>query len=269
MTFNIQGSQYSPEGPNAWVNRAGLNVATIRKYAPDLIGFQETQSDNLATYQMGLSDYAHVVGNNYGDDPPDAWTSIFWKAERFALVEAGEFWFSQTPDVPSSDWGVPYPMGATWVRLRDHGSGAELLHLNTHFEDGPEGEQSRQEGSRLIITRLNQFQAAGLPALVTGDFNCNPGAPAHRAFLAAGFVDTYLAVGRVDGAESSYHGFEGERYSAEAASAGANTFWRIDWILARGGRESWQITSCAILRDAQPPTYPSDHYPVLAEVELR
>ncbi len=40
-------------------------------------------------------------------------------------------------------------MGATWARLRRLGDGAELLHLNTHFEDGPDGEQSRVEGSKL------------------------------------------------------------------------------------------------------------------------
>src|SRR5438105_1482436 len=104
MTFNINGAAYPRDGPNAWANRANLNVATILKHAPDLIGFQEVHEVNLATYRAGLPGYAHVVGNKYGDNPPEESTSIFWKEQRFTLVEAGEFWLSRTPDVPSSDW---------------------------------------------------------------------------------------------------------------------------------------------------------------------
>src|SRR5438552_12711454 len=119
MTFNINGAGYPSDGPNAWPNRANLNVTTILKHAPDLIGFQEVHEVNLATYRAGLPGYAHVVGNKYGDNPPEESTSIFWKEQRFTLVEAGEFWLSRTPAVPSSDWGVDYPLGATWARLRE------------------------------------------------------------------------------------------------------------------------------------------------------
>ncbi len=77
MTFNVQGATYPVEGVNNWPQRAALNVATIKRAAPDLIGFQEVQRGNLATYQEELREYDHVLGNNYGDDPLAEWTSIF------------------------------------------------------------------------------------------------------------------------------------------------------------------------------------------------
>src|ERR671914_442322 len=39
MTFNIRGAVHR-DGENAWPHRAALNVATIARHAPDLIGFQ-------------------------------------------------------------------------------------------------------------------------------------------------------------------------------------------------------------------------------------
>ena len=265
MTFNVQGAQYPAEGPNSWAQRAALNLRTIEQAAPDLIGFQEVQRENLATYAEHLHGYAHVVGNNYGDTPPTEWTSIFWRAARFALVASGEFWFSRTPDRPSADWGVPYPMGATWVHLRGSADAVDVLALNTHFEDGPDGEPSRMGGSRLIVERVTHLQAGRLPAIVMGDFNCNPGSAAHRVFMEHGFTDSYLATGHQDGAVSTYHGFAGAAYDPTRWGV---SFWRIDWILTRDGDQRLVPLACAIVRDAAPPAYPSDHYPVVADFRL-
>lgn len=45
---------------------------------------------------------------------------------------------------------------------------------------------------------------------------------------------------------------------------------RIDWILVRDGASCpARIASCDILRRARPPVYPSDHYPVIADIELQ
>src|SRR5260221_7563011 len=95
MSFNVNGP--SGRGPNVWSKRAALNVEIINRYSPDLIGLQEVAKRNLVTYQKQLTEYNHVVGNCYGDSPPQTWTSIFWKASRFQLLESGEFWISDTP----------------------------------------------------------------------------------------------------------------------------------------------------------------------------
>jgi endonuclease/exonuclease/phosphatase family metal-dependent hydrolase len=44
---------------------------------------------------------------------------------------------------------------------------------------------------------------------------------------------------------------------------------RVDWILTKSGEEAaFVVHSCAILDDAAPPLYSSDHYPVVAELAL-
>jgi endonuclease/exonuclease/phosphatase family metal-dependent hydrolase len=265
MTLNLNGGVYPETGPRSWAERATHVVGLIQRHAPDLIGFQEVNQANLITLAAQLPMYHQIVGNAYGDNPPAEHTSILLNAERFALIESGEFWLSRTPDLPSCDWNVPYPMGATWARLQERTDGTSMLLVNTHYEDGPDGEESRVEGSRLIVARIAQL-APDIPSIVTGDFNGNPDSAAYKTFLDAGFVDTYRAAGHADGADSTFHGFVGDQYNA--LEWGDAPFWRIDWILVRGGGSPSPVQSCTIIRDSAPPIYPSDHYPVMADLAL-
>jgi endonuclease/exonuclease/phosphatase family metal-dependent hydrolase len=264
MSFNINGVYGDDE--NSWLMRAPLNLEVINRYAPDIIGLQEASTANLDFYREKLVDYSLVVGNCYGDTPPQEYSSILYKSSRYKLLETGEFWFSETPDIESVDWGVDYPMGATWARLECLSTGKQLFHLNTHFEDGPWGEESRIKAGKLIVTRLGQL-ASNLPVVVSGDFNCNPWSSPDLIVLDNGFVDTYRAAGNADSIDSStLHAFKGGSYFA--LNFGNEMFWRVDWILVKDGIHRVQTTASTIVRDANPPTYPSDHYPIVSEIRL-
>ncbi len=204
-------------------------------------------------------------GSNIPNSEP---ASIIWKRAEFDLVESGRFWLSRTPDQPSADWGVPYPLAVEWVRLRRTESRTQLLHLNTQFEDGPDGARSRLESSKLIVQRVATLQERDrIAVIVSGDFNCNPWHAPYDVFIEHGYVDTYRAAGHGNSAASStFHGLRGAGYNA--LEYGVETFWRVDWILTRDGAAPMRTTSCTIVRDAEPPVYPSDHYPVVAEVLL-
>src|SRR5205823_9693510 len=114
-------------------------------------------------------------------------------------------------------------------RLRDVQTDAHWLHLNTHYEDGADGEHARVESSRLMVARTVQL-APDLPVIVTGDFNCNPWSAAYNVFMAAGFTATYPAAGAGDSVESStFHALTGKQYFG--LEWGSALFWRVDWIL--------------------------------------
>ncbi len=265
MSFNVQGYEDEEDATNHWTRRAALNVKTIKRYAPDVIGFQELTGLHMATYREHLPEYDHTplpAEDTFEEQP------IYWKKDRYELLDSAKFWLSPTPEVPSTGWGVEEDiLAARWVKLRALDTDAEFVHLNTHFEDGGWGEQSRQESSKLIASRLDQLQAGELPAFVTGDFNCNPWDPAYRIFMRNGFTDAYRAAGNADTeASSTFHGFRGKDYFG--LEWGGSIFWRVDWILTRDGASRAQTTACTIVRDAEPPLYPSDHYPVVAEVML-
>lgn len=257
MSFNLRGAVI-PDGENRWPNRADLNVRTIEKYAPDLIGFQEVQDGNLQTYLEILPDYARHIGPRYNNQAPYVYPSIFWKPERLEQVDFGEFWLSETPDVFSGDWETDCIRSAAWSKFRILPNGPVFVHLNTHLDHV--SEKARVEGTKVILEKLARMLEEELPIVVTGDFNCNPGSDPYRLYMDRGFVDTFSAAGSLDDEDAfTFHAFTGKRQGEQV---------RIDWILTRDGRDRLRTKSFEIIRDAEPPLYPSDHYPVLSEIEI-
>lgn len=269
MSFNIRGASDTHDGANGWSKRAALNVATIRKYAPDLIGFQELQRGNLDVYDAELTDYQYVLGNEAsgGTEHP----SIFWKPATFDLLDSGSFWVSETPDVYSGSWDTDCIRAATWVRLRERASGKTLLHMNTHLDHI--SNWARTEGCRLLLRQINALRGE-LPAILTGDFNCNACEPPaageadradanYRFLLEQGFVDTFLAAGNHDSVTTNtFHGFAGDAF----VPIPAGSVVRIDWILTLDGAERLETRSASIVRDHAAPLYPSDHTPIVADL---
>ncbi|WP_053057823.1 endonuclease/exonuclease/phosphatase family protein [Rubrobacter aplysinae] len=259
MTFNVRGSQHR-DGANEWPRRAGLNVDCIRRCAPHLIGFQELQKGNRKTYDRELSCYERRLGPGYENHRPWAYNAVYWDPNRLNLLDGGGFWLSETPDERSRSWGSSHVRSASWARFRTP-HGAEFVHLNTHLDH--ESGEARVEGSRLILRRLEELTGGTLPAIVTGDFNCNPGYRTYQMYEEAGYSDAHRLVGNPP--ENTFHRFAGQDFTPRRRDSEA----RLDWVLVRDGSERrWETRSCSVVRDEVPPVYPSDHYPVVAELVL-
>ena len=289
MTFNIKGAYFN-DGENNWQHRWPLTVETIQRHAPDLVGFQEVQTPNQATLAEQLSEYDFELGpdtareNSTGHGYHNA---IYWNPQRFEKVRSGSFYLSETPDVYSRDWDGSEVRGVTWVELRDQQTQGSFLHLNSHFPH--DIEWARIEAAKLICATFDTWhEDHPLPALMTADFNTRaadhvdretintqpeqfqrwvesdmpPAAQVHRVFTGHGFKDTFREVGRADASTvNTFHRFMGQAFPRLG--------YRIDWILTLDGVQRWHTHACEIITDEAPPLYPSDHYPVLAEVELR
>lgn len=257
MSFNIRGAQHW-DGANAWTRRAKLNARIIGQHSPDLIGFQEFQEGNRVTYDSELPDYEYVLGAPYENRKPHSYNAIYWKPERLQLLDTGGFWLSETPEKFSGSWGTHQKRSANWARFRLVDDGVEFLHLNTHLDH--RSVVARRLGARLIVRRLNELAAGKTPVLVTGDFNADPGSPVHQIFASAGFGDAHLLAGNAPA--RTFHKFQGEGF----VSPRPEREGRIDWILVRGAspEAAWAPRFCKVVRDAEPPVYPSDHYPVVA-----
>src|SRR5919112_3573875 len=266
MSFNVRGSFRDARKKNAWRNRAALNVATIERYAPDVIGLQEFQRGNLAAYRRRLPRYAHIRGPRYGNAFPYDSNAILYDPEKLRPLATGGFWPSETPERHSKSWGTRVARSATWVLFGLRNTDLPILHLNTHLDHV--SAPARREGSKLIVERISELSArtgANPAVILTGDFNARPGSRTYRNFTESGFVDTYLAVGNEDDeGANTFHAFEGTRYRDKHPTRGPR---RLDWILLKDPEDRLRTRSNNIIRDADEDAglYPSDHYPVVAE----
>jgi len=269
MSFNVRGSFRDARKKNAWRNRAALNVATIERYAPDVIGLQEAQSGNLDAYREHLPNYAHIRGPRYGNVVPHDFNTILFDPERLEPLDSGGFWLSETPEKYSRSWRTRVARSATWALFKVLGTDLSFLHLNTHLDHV--SALARQQGSKLVVRRVAELLGrAGVdpPAIITGDFNSRPGNRAHRTFTESGYADTFLAAGNEDGeGANTFHAFRGAHYRDARPDRGPR---RIDWIFLKDPQGRLRVESHRIIHDADENSglYPSDHYPIIADFSI-
>ena len=176
MSFNLAGGYDEHEPENAWTGsgRSGLVCEVIDDTSPDLIGFQEVQWPNFATFGESLEAYDSFQGP-HANDPPHLFNPVYWRRERLQPRARGGFWISDTPDSYSRSWGSACVRTATWVRFRDVATDVEFLHVNTHLDHI--SEQARTEGASLLNRWISSAARPGERQLLTADFNCNPWTP--------------------------------------------------------------------------------------------
>lgn len=249
MSFNIRLPVES-DGADYWEARKPLAVRMLREQAPDVIGLQElvkAQADYLA---HALPEYAWF-GRGRDADGGGERMGVFYRRDRLKVVESGDFWLSDTPDVPGSiTWDHPYPRMVTWALFERRGDGGRFYLFNTHLPYREQDEAARVKGANAIAQRLAALPA-GLPVVLTGDFNTTPDSEVHTV-LARTLQDAWTTAPRVDGSEATFHGFTGHGDK------------RIDWIFVKGV----QLESVASVTTRWNGHYPSDHFPVVVTLRL-
>lgn len=247
MTFNVRVPVAS-DGANDWPHRRALLAETIRKAAPDLIGTQELKAEQGDFIVAKLPRYAWF-GRDRRGGRADEHMGVFYRRDRLTLLASGDFQLSDTPDVPGSiSWGHPYPRMVTWGRFRT-AKGATVVLLNTHLPYRAEDEAAREKGAALILARLPAI-AGSDPVVLTGDFNTTPDSATWR-LLTGSLRDAYTQV-KAKGPEKTFHAFTGTPDR------------RIDGIFVRDAK----VRSVATLADHRGRLYPSDHFPVVADLEI-
>ena len=251
LSFNIRYNN-PDDGEHAWPNRKGMVASVVRFHAADLIGMQEVLRSQIDDLTVLLPNYSwYGVGRNDGKNSGE-FSPIFYRRNRFQLLDSGEFWLSKNPDqIGSKSWDAALPRIATWVKFRDRESKQEFIHLNTHFDH--RGEVARARSAELILDRLKTL-SGNMPAVVTGDFNVPPESEAY-ATMTSMLVDSKLeSVSEPHGPEGTFGGF-----TVKVDDTGD----RIDYVFVAEGTK---VLRYAALSDQWDGRYPSDHLPVLAEI---
>src|SRR5688500_12608548 len=105
MSFNVR-LPVEPDGPNPREARRALAAKTIRDADPDVIGTQELHKPQGDYLVSQLPDYAWFGTSRRGDHS-DEHMGVFYRRDRLRVLESGDFWLSDTPEVPGSiSWGI-------------------------------------------------------------------------------------------------------------------------------------------------------------------
>lgn len=264
MSFNIR-YRGAADGALAWARRKQSALAPIRQFAPELLGVQECADDSQAAHlRRSLPEYTFLGVRRGAPGSGDIeMAPLLFRTQAFELLDWGVLWLSQTPDVPGSlSWGSApiwskqtwlggsLPRTLSWARLRWLAQPpTEIAFLNTHLDHA--SPLARWRGAGLLRRFARQY-FAGMPLVLTGDFNTGRDTPVHRLLLAGSlrypaWQDAHQAAGNLAPPPGSFHDFGRMQPALD-----------IDWILASPHFHALEAGVDIAAGNA------SDHYPVWA-----
>lgn len=252
MSFNMRYD--NPEdGENNWQYRRERVARVIAANDVDLFGAQELLVGQFNDLKGLLPGYAEVgVGREDGAEAGE-FNPVFYRTDRFELLDWGTFWLSETPEVAGSKgWDGACERLATWTVLRDR-DGRELFFINTHLDHM--GEVARREGVSLLLGRIDSL-SGGRPVVLTGDFNATPDSEVIAHVLADSRMRHTRDVADVrEGASWSF---------ADYGSIPEADRQLIDYVFVNDGLD---VPMYRVLPDTLDGGYLSDHAPVLVKLQ--
>ncbi len=265
VTFNIRYDNPN-DGDNRWANRIPIVENYFREEAPDIIGMQEVLNNQLLDLQQMLPDYGYVGTGRDDGNTAGEYSPIFWREDRFDLIDHSQFWLSETPDsVGSRGWDAALPRIVTWAALQDNQSGLLIYTFNTHFDH--RGRDARKNSISLMSERMSEI-AGDAPVIAMGDFNIRRNHPAFGDTLYNHMIEVFIDNDHFKNSEY----IAAEVISTGATSNGFNENWRerpphaIDYIFVG---QHFEVQTYRVDHIIDNGVFISDHWPVVSIVNFR
>lgn len=248
LRYNNKG-----DGINAWPNRKENVKALIQFHEFDIFGTQEALRDQLNDVAE-LKDFAFFgAGRDDGKEAGEH-SAIFYRKDRFKMLQSGNFWLSETPDKPGKGWDATCCNRiCSWAKFSDLKTKKEFYFFSVHFDH--QGVEARRQSGKLMVEKIKEI-AKNTPVILVGDLNSTPDTEQVKT------IETLLSDSRSVSALPPY-GPEGT-FNAFKFDAPMNQ--RIDYIFVS---KQFNVLKYGVLTDAKEQRYPSDHQPVVAKVVLK
>lgn len=255
MTFNLR-CDFILDFNNRWDMRKDIAVNLINHYKCDFIGVQEATKKMHDYLCYNLQNY-YIVGRSRSKSISDERNDILID-KKYKIKEYKTFWLSDNPQkVGSSKWYSLYPRICT-TAVVNIGNNNNIRICNSHLDCFLP--QAREYGLRKLIEVIKREQEKEeLPLIIMGDFNATPNSRLIQNFKNGVYTDKKMIA--VQDANSSIYK-ERTRGNFKGRKKGLH----IDYIFVS---EEFEIFNVEIVKYNENGRYPSDHYPVFAEIKLK
>lgn len=249
-TFNLRYDNPGDSG-NLWKNRAPIAAALIRFHQFDILGTQEGLRNQLDDLQRELPEYAfYGIGRDDGKARGE-YSAIFYKKALFKVVDSGDFWLSEHPERPGFGWDARINRICSWLKLQRVKDKKTFYVFNVHYDH--RGVQARIESSKLMLEKIRTI-AGNQPVIFTGDFNGNHESEWYLSIKNSGMVkDAFTLADKPYMNNGSFNAFQTNNPATDI----------IDHIFIT---RHFSVKRYGILTDTYHGKFPSDHFPVLAEL---
>ncbi len=255
MTFNIRVP--ADPGEKSWEQRKIVAAKVITSRQPDVVGFQELvpqQRDDLLALVKNYS----ALGLGREKDTGGESCAVFYLKDRWEIDpgQTGTFWYSDTPEESGSiSWGNKWVRICTWARLVDKKTGRGIYVYNSHWDFS---EDFHRKAAGMLQERIALRTHLEEPLIVMGDFNSPP-----RDKWIAWLLEKDRRYPLEDVWVKTRPGEDGFSFHNFSGNGKA----RIDYLLASKGKFS--VINAEVICDHDGNIWPSDHFPVWAELKFK
>lgn len=244
MSFNIK-TTYPDDARRKRV------IETIRMYLPDMVGIQEAAPHWMSMLREGLGSVYSFVGEGRDGGNVGEYNPIFYKKDKYELLESGTKWMSSTPDVKGSKYPTSsYPRIFTYAILKEKSTGEKFLYINTHFDHKSAEARKFQAGVLAdFVSKNSEYRI-----LLTGDFNCASTENTFGVIKSAGFKSSADVAFVKENLGATFHNY-------------GSSSKVLDYCFLKG--DGIYIGKYKVVKDKIDGEYPSDHFPLYVEFLFR
>lgn len=250
ISFNLR---YNNDKAGSVKSRSKIVSAIIRQYSPDSFGVQEATGKWMDILGESLGDkYAFVATARDDTGYESERNAVFYLKDKYNLLDSGTIWLSETPQKENSkSFASNCTRIATWAVLENRESLQRYTHLNTHLDHIYESTRVKQ--AEVLIGKLTQLQAEN-KVICTGDFNTYPTSEVYEKMTK--FTNDTRASAISSDTGVTFHNYGKFDY---------DNIGPIDYIFAP---KSATVHTHKIIRNTVKGMYPSDHYPIVADIVM-
>ncbi len=276
-SYNIryanQGDSLKGDG---WDRRGPVVAQLIQFHDFDIVGIQEGIYRQLVDLKEAMPNYDYIgIGRDDGKTAGE-FSAIFYKTDKFKLLDKGDFWLSTETDHPNKGWDAALPRICSWGQFQDIKTGNTFFFFNAHFDHV--GVEARKESAKLILEKIKSI-AGNHQTVLAGDFNVDQNNESYQLLNNSDILtDAYEKAPIKYALNGTFNSF----------NPNSKTESRIDHIFVTDG---FKVSRYGVLTDtyrspvanddaavaANSPRgraaqfearLPSDHFPVMIKVEL-
>lgn len=241
------------DGENTWSLRRDFVKELIIYHEFEIIGTQEG-FHNQITDLLEIEGWKYTGGGRDDGINKGEHAAILYKEDRFELLQFGDFWLSETPDIPSKGWDATCCNRiCSWGKFKDKKSRKTFFIFNVHFDH--EGVKAREESGYLMTKKIKEI-VGSYPVVLCGDFNSTPETKQIQ-HISSQLNDSYLISELPPyGPVGTFNDFKIDAPLKD----------RIDYIFVS---DHFKIHKYGTLTDFKKGRFPSDHLPVAVSLSFK
>jgi endonuclease/exonuclease/phosphatase family metal-dependent hydrolase len=264
-TYNLRNDNTTNDDSvrgNGWKQRLPVIAKLIQFHDFDIFGTQEGLYHQLRNLTAAMPGYAYTgIGRDDGKTEGE-FSAIFYKTNKFKLLNHGDFWLSTITDKPNKGWDAVLPRICSWGAFEEIKTGYKFFYFNLHMDHI--GVVARRESAKLALTKAKEL-AGNAPVILSGDFNVDETSDSYAVINTSGVLkDAYDLSPLTDATSGTFNNFQ----LAEMPTGRIDhIFLSNDFNVKRYGILTDTYWSLNRKKKKYEIKLPSDHYPVMIVVE--